>query len=47
MDRKGIWINELEQPSLSPELERLETIEARADNDVVALEHEKNWTHEF
>jgi GIY-YIG catalytic domain-containing protein len=52
MDRKGTWINGLEQLGLSPELEiletvELETIELNADIDVVALEREKYWIHEF
>jgi len=52
MDRKGAWISELEQLGLSPELEILETVELEAieidaDIDVVALEREKYWIHEF
>jgi hypothetical protein len=52
MDRKGAWISELGQLGLSPELEILETVELEAieidaDIDVVALEREKYWIHEF
>jgi GIY-YIG catalytic domain len=47
MDRKGVWISELEQLGLSPELEILETIEGDADIDDVALEREKYWIYEF
>jgi DNA-binding XRE family transcriptional regulator len=43
MDNKSMWLIELEQQGLTPELEILETINACEDVDVVAFEREKYW----